>query len=137
MENWQKEAWIAEHIMGWRKVGKTEGIYKTDPGTSFLVDSPRNSKTVFVGESYRIYDDAWSIHYRVWRPCSNIRDAWMIAEKMTKGELDDPKDSSWQFYARMGQLNLWTMPEARAAEELCVVAIVAMRYNSETLEKFG
>ncbi len=137
MENWQKEAWIAEHIMGWRKVEKTEGIYKVDPGISFLVDSPRNSKTVFVGEPYLV-GKKWGVKYRVWRPFSNIRDAWMVAEKMTAElEQDEPPGTALRFHGMMRGLDLWTMPEAKAAEELCVVAIVAMRHNSETLEKFG
>lgn len=137
MENWQKEAWIAEHIMGWRKVTKTEGIYENDPGISFLVDSPRNSKTVFVGRPYQV-DNRWGVQYQEWHPFSNIRDAWMVAQKMTAElEQDEPPGTALRFHGMMRGLDLWTMPEAKAAEELCVVAIVAMRYNSETLEKFG
>ena len=138
MENWQKEAWIAEHIMGWRKVEKTEGIYKDDPGISFLVDGKphRSEPAVLIGEPYCINSGVWSVHYRSWRPFSNIRDAWMITEKMMTWDGERPIESV-RFNAMMMSLDLWTMPEAKAAEELCVVAIVAMRYNSETLEKFG
>lgn len=139
MENWQKEAWIAEHIMGWREVEKTEGVYPENPGISFKVDTfHREIPIVCIGDPYQTAMGNWMVQYYHWRPFSNIRDAWMVAEKMTAElEQDEPPGTALRFHGMMRGLDLWTIPEAKAAEELCIVAIVAMRHNSETLEKFG
>lgn len=139
MENWQKEAWLAEHIMEWRKVEQTEGIYENDPGISFIVDTfHRKDAIVCRGEPYQITGGKWGVQYHHWRPFSSIRDAWMVAEKMTAElEQDEPPGTALRFHGMMRGQEIYTMPEAKAAEELCVVAIVAMRHNSETLEKFG